>query len=264
MEFALMTDCPCVSIMPSRTILLSKILFHFLLTCIPTFILKSPSSFSMGKYWPIPPSIWTPPSESKTESQQWWNVQGWVPSSNCFILGTAQDWLWTQAGHPVKLLLKPLSQNLSGAHFLTPNKLKNRASHRSDSMVLVRGLFQPHWFCNSVIWTAATSMESLKKELGLHQEVIQGLFSFSDSQLPSPTQQRITVIILNPGHWGNLLYLYTDLDQHDWDSEQLELSWAKGHRQTGRILEPLLPSALHSPWLELCALNSIKKNKNKT
>lgn len=174
MEFALRADCPCVSIMLSRTILLRKISFHFLLTCIPTFILKSPSSFSMGKYWPTPPSTWTASFESKMESQQWWNVQGWVSSSNCSILAQpvfrGQGYLWTQAGSPVKPLLKPLSQNLCGAHFPNPNKLKNYASHRSDSMVLVRGLFQPHWFCNSVIWTAATSMESLKKELGLHQK----------------------------------------------------------------------------------------------
>lgn len=56
MEFALTADCVWVSIMLPRTLLLSKKLFHFLLTCIPSFLLKSPSSCSMGKYWPIPPS----------------------------------------------------------------------------------------------------------------------------------------------------------------------------------------------------------------
>lgn len=81
-----------------------------------------------------------------------------------------QGHLWTQVGSPVKSLLKPQSQNLNGAHFPTATKVKNYASHRSDSMVLVRVVFQPHWFCDSVIWSAAASMESLKKELGLHQE----------------------------------------------------------------------------------------------
>lgn len=166
-----MADCPCVSLKFPRTVLLSKKLFHFLLTC---FILKSPSSFSMGKYWPILPSTWTPPFESRQSDNS--NAIYKAGSHHPAVLSLAQlkFWgqghLWTQVGSPVKSLLKPQSQNLNGAHFPTPTKVKNYASHRSDSMVLVRVVFQPHWFCDSVIWSAAASMESLKKELGLHQE----------------------------------------------------------------------------------------------
>lgn len=77
-EFPLMADCPCVSLMLPRTVLLSKKLFHFLLTYIPSFILKSPSSFSMGIFWPIPHE---PLPLSQDRSQQQCNVQGRVPLS---------------------------------------------------------------------------------------------------------------------------------------------------------------------------------------
>lgn len=130
-------------------------------------------------------------------------------------------------------------------------------------MILMRGLFQPHWFYDSVIWTAATSIESLKKELSLHQ---------GDSD-PGPFQLfRFT----SPFHplSRELLLFYTWVigaiySTQIWISMTETVSswiwgWARGPRQTGGILEPLLPSALplHAPWLELCALNSKVKKPN--
>lgn len=70
--------------------------------------------------------------------------------------------------------------------------------------------------------------------VSIKKTVIQGLFNFSGSHLPSPTQQRIIIITLNLGHWSNLFYLYIDLDQHDWDSEHLELRLSKGPQKNRR------------------------------
>lgn len=167
--------------------------------------------------------------------------------------------LWTQVGSPVKSLLRPPSQNLSGAHLPTPNILKNYASHRSDSR---------SW---SKVLSNLTNFVILKFGLlpqygvSIKKIVIQGLFNFSGSHLPSPIQQRIIIIItLNLGDWSNLLYLYTDLDLHDWDSEHLELGlskWPQANRRNSWATSTISNSSSFSLAWALCPKQYRKKNK---
>lgn len=106
-----------------RTLLLSKKSFHSLLTCIPSFLPRGPSSFStsetMGKQWPIQQRISTSALKSKTESQQQFKCTRLGPiiylvSPHHTPSSQAKDTSVTQVGSPVKSLLKPLSQNFGG------------------------------------------------------------------------------------------------------------------------------------------------------
>lgn len=175
-------DCHCISVMLPRTLLLTKKLFHTLSTCIPSFLLEHPSSFStmetMGKYWPTPQKIPTSPLKSKSHNSNS-KVQGWVPSSSYFLLTIPNSWARdtsvTQAGRSVKCLLEPLSQILSGVSFPISSKLTSYIQ----------------------FWTVDTIVEPLKKELGFHQE----------DNNPGPSRLFRLIALFHPLR-GELIFLF--------------------------------------------------------
>lgn len=106
-----------------------------------------------GKILANPQRISTSPLKHKTDSQQQFKCTRlgpviWVFSPHHIPSFQARDISVAQVGNPVKSWLKPPCQTLSGVSFPIPNKLTSYVK----------------------FWTVATTMETLKKELGLHQE----------------------------------------------------------------------------------------------